>query len=194
MDLLPPPMLAISLVLSLCSTFPPSTRCSQLFGDVVRLTRCGQAQGMLHLLMLMRARHAPATGVRRRTCVVAGAVQFDQSDFRRTEKPDRDPGRAYPCARVALQVLIFPHPARVFAGAVGTGDHGANQRQTDLPAMRMAAEIQVNAALLCLLEDLRCMHQQDLEGIGRHPPEGSRKIITAIIVRVINADEPDALS
>jgi hypothetical protein len=58
----------------------------------------------------------------------------------------------------------------------------------------MTTQIEINTRPCSLLNDLWRVYQQDLKGFRGDVRQGSRQIITAIVMRVIHPNHPDALS
>ena len=54
----------------------------------------------------------------------------------------------------------------------------------------MTTEIQMNAVFGGVLKDFWGMRQENFEGIRRYIYKRSGKIITAVIMRIIDADKP----
>ena len=72
-------------------------------------------------------------------------------------------------------------------------EYGANERQTDLPPVGMAAQIEVHAMLIGLRDQFGGMHQEDLKRLLGDVQERSRQIITAIVVGIIYTNKPYAV-
>jgi len=58
----------------------------------------------------------------------------------------------------------------------------------------MATEVQIYAMRLRLCHQLRRVHQQDFKHLLRDAMESAWEVITAVIMRVVQANEPDGVT
>jgi hypothetical protein len=126
--------------------------------------------------------------------VMTGAAKLNEPDLRPTKKPYRHTRSTDARARIPLHVFIPPYATRIPSGAVRIEDDRPDHREADLAAMRMAAKIEVHAVLRGVFKHFRRVHQEDLEGIRRHMANGAREVITTVVMRVVHADDPSAVS
>ena len=66
----------------------------------------------------------------------------------------------------------------------------ANQRKPNLTGVRMAAEININAALGRVPIEVRRMGEQNVKGVARHGRESTQQIVTTVIEWVIDTSQP----
>src|SRR4051794_39287805 len=58
----------------------------------------------------------------------------------------------------------------------------------------MATEVEIYAMRLRLCHQLWCVHQQDFKHLLRDAMESAWEIITAVVMRVVQTDEPDGVT
>jgi len=115
-----------------------------------------------------------------------------QGDFRRAVETDRNDTRARTGGRVADHVVIFeaapPHETR--QDAVERDRYAA--RETELAAMGVAGEQDVEVGMRRQPEDLRRMGQENRELVVRNSLCGLLDIVHAIEVGVVDAGKMNA--
>jgi hypothetical protein len=121
-------------------------------------------------------------------------AEFDQDNFWWAEKPHRHHGDPDPSTRIPLHALMTPGATDIPPGTVGARDHRAYPWETDLAPVRMATEVQIYAMRLRLCHQLRRVHQQDFKHLLRDAMESAWEVITAVIMRVVEANEPDGVT
>jgi hypothetical protein len=58
----------------------------------------------------------------------------------------------------------------------------------------MATEVEIYAMRRCFCHQLRRVHQQDFKHLRRDPMESAWEVIAAVIMRVVQANEPDGVA
>src|SRR5262249_35611603 len=120
--------------------------------------------------------------------------EFYQDNFWWAEKPHRPQGAPDPSTRIPLHALMAPGATHIPPGTVGTRDHRAEPWETDLAPVRMATEVEIDATRLRLYYQLWRVHQQDFKHLLRDAMESAWEVITAIVMRIVQANEPDGVT
>ena len=63
-----------------------------------------------------------------------------------------------------------------------------------LAPVRMATEVEIDAMRRRFCHQFWRVHQQDFKHLLRDAMEGAWEVITAVIMRVVQADEPDGVT
>jgi hypothetical protein len=54
----------------------------------------------------------------------------------------------------------------------------------------MSTQVQIHPGSCRLVDEFRSMHEEDFEGFGRHATHRPGQVVTTVVMRVIDADEP----
>src|SRR5712691_11703062 len=89
---------------------------------------------------------------------------------------------------------MTPGTTHIPPGTACARDHRAYPWETDLAPVRMATEVEIYALRLRLCYQLLRVYQQDFKHLLRDAMEGAWKVITAVIMRVDQANEPEGVT
>src|SRR5215469_11563991 len=126
--------------------------------------------------------------------MLARTAEFDQDNFWRAEKPHRHHRDPDPSTRIPLHALMTPGTTHIPPGTVGARDHRAEPWETDLTPVRMATEVQIYAMRRRFRHQFWRVYQQDFKYLLRDAMEGTREVITAVIMWIVQANEPDGVT
>ena len=86
-------------------------------------------------------------------------------DFGLAEEANGKKGGTDPARGVATHGVMLPGAGFIGAWAATMGDDRFSAWEADLPAVRMAAEVEVHSSCEGFGNDFRRMHQKDADGI-----------------------------
>src|SRR5689334_7546660 len=89
---------------------------------------------------------------------------------------------------------MAPGATHIPPGTVDARDHRTEPWETDLTPVCMATEVEIDALRRRFCYQLWRVHQQDFKHPLRDALESAWKVITAVIMRVVQANEPDGVA
>ncbi len=92
---------------------------------------------------------------------------------------------------MSLHDAVFPESVGVRTRAVGIASHRSYAGKTDLAAVGMSREIEIDAGSDGLFENFGRMSQQDAEAVRRDPGQSAWEVVTAEIEGVIDPQQPE---
>src|SRR5262245_52210728 len=89
---------------------------------------------------------------------------------------------------------MAPGTTHIASGTARTRDHRTYQWEADLAPMRMTTEVEVYSMRRRVCYQLWRVHEQDFKHLLGDTTQGPGEVIAAVIMRVVQAREPDGVS